>query len=45
MPPILVPSSKYIATQILLIAKLNGNSQQRITRLKLATDEKGVKTV
>ena len=44
MPPILVPSSaKYIATQILVIAKLNGNSLQRITCSKLATDEKGVK--
>ena len=46
IPLILVQSSvKYIATQILVIAKLNGNSQQRITCSKIATDEKGVKTV
>ena len=46
MPPILTPSSdKYIAAQILVSAKLNGNSLQKNTCWKLATDDKGVKTV
>ena len=41
MPPILVPSSvKLIATQILVIAKLNGNFQQKITCSKLEIDKK-----
>ena len=41
MPAILVLSSvKHIATQILVIAKLNGNFQQNITCSKLATDKK-----
>ena len=46
MWPVLVPSSaKRIATQILVIRKLNGNSQQRIIYSKLANDQKDVKIV